>query len=67
MMLFNSWFNNLFYCCKDTDTPLIQHAEGKEGLTRQTSSRGGSGRKLDLSNIEEGPVIERRSTLHLIV
>ena len=44
----------------DTDTPLVQHHEGKEPIgARTSSSRGSSGKKVDLSHVDDGPIIER--------
>jgi hypothetical protein len=43
----------------------MQHQESRESLTRVTNSRGnsrgGSGRKVDLSNADDGPILEQRS------
>ena len=46
----------------DGDTPLIQHQESKEGINR-LNSRGGSGRKVDLSNADDEPILETKSNL----
>lgn len=46
----------------EPDGPLIQQQDSKEpGSVRQSSSRSGSGRKIDLSNVDDSsPIIERK-------
>jgi hypothetical protein len=49
------------------DTPLIQHQESRDGPIKTPSSRGnlnsrgGSGRRVDLTNADDGPILEQRS------
>jgi hypothetical protein len=59
-MILNVYFIYLFL---DTDTPLLQHQESKDSSRPgYNSGRQNSGRKVDLSNSDDVPILEQKSS-----